>query len=708
MRIALALTTGLLLCILYVETQHGAPEPALNLAISTHGGLTATVGLGIDQPLRSFRVVQAGNTTTYINGAYRIQIRESSVQARSSIRVRVEQLSGEPFTVNNFSLAVRVPRNPIQGIWLSSAVANSQNVMAADATHSIDEIVDANYGIPYIGAVSYNLGNAFAMGLGRQDLPVSITGRPSDKNYYDFRMQSLAGTTAKVFDERFYISADNTMSWFQAAEDYADWADELNRYQPFPISPRAYEPVYDAWYWSGDQVDDRLYRQTAQLASEIGFGSYLADSGWDAPAGEYDKWLSGKTGDYNPPPDKFGNLSATFDAIRSEEKLGVTLWLQPFAVGRASSRYRSTRNIHIHIPPGNNNAVGWIGLTYPPFALPLGPALETVNLCPRVAATQTYLKNLFTEMEGKYKPQGYWLDFIDGMATHCVAPHSHRDALFGDGFRKTLDAIKTTILSANPQAVVQFRARYANLNTKPFANVWQTEDSPGDFDAMRLSSMRLRPFSKGVVFASDQLYWPDTADEVTVAKFIVTSVMTGVPAFGPTLIYSPPSTLAMMKAWLGFYRQHLLDLTAGRFSPFGQLKIPNHKIEAEGRTFAYIRNLDFPELSAEGKTIYIVNASDADHFSGKVRGPIGVTTYSVKVFNRYLDKELNQMTVTTDARAVLNLNIGVEQGGLIVVSAMPNKDALTLEDPDGSLLEENVSPEIREPVPGGRVRIHPR
>jgi hypothetical protein len=665
MRFYLAVATAILLTFIYAGIHLGAPEPGLNLSVLTKGGLTANIVLAIDED----------------PNLYRTQVSESSTQPGSVIRVRVERLSGEPFRVGNFSITVRVPRGSIQGIWYPSASPASNNVMAADSSHSIDDIADANYGIPYVGAASYNLSNAFAMGLGRQDLAVSIGGKALG-NYYEFRLQALTGRTEKVFDEQFYVSADTSMTWFQTAQNYADWVDSLNKYKPFPVSSRAYEPLYDTWYWSGDRVDDRTYAETALLAAEAGFGTFLADAGWDAPAGEYEKWLSGKTGDYNPPPDKFGNLPATFDEIRTEQKLGVNLWLQPFAVGRASTRYRTTRNIHIQIPSAGNVGLGWMGLTYSPFALPLGQNLETVNLCPRLRSTQTYLKNLFSEMEGKYKPQGYWLDFIDGLATYCVAPHAHSDAQFGDGFRKTLDIIKTTILSTNPDAVVQFRARYANLNTKSFANVWQAGDSPGDFDGMRLNSMRLRPFSKGVVFAADQMYWPDSTDEVSVSRFIMTSVMTGVPAFGPTLIYSPPSTLSLLKSWLAFYREHQVDLANGRFSPFGQLKVPNHKIETRDRTFAYIRNLDFAELPADGRAIFIMNASDADHFSGKVRGALGVTMYRLKVLNRYLEAEPNEMTVTTDARALLNLNIGVERGGMIVLTAVEDSQPVTADPGD--------------------------
>jgi alpha-galactosidase len=610
-----------------------------------------------------------GTTTRYSSGRYQIQVSESLQSRGSVIRVVVTTSSHQPFWMTSFSVMARVPRESIHGVWFPSAVPSGNNIMTADGDHSVSGFSGANYGVPYIAGASANLSNAFAMGLRRQDLPVSITGRPSGSDY-QFRLTATALRNISVFEESFYVSDNPSASWFEAASDYADWVDLLNGYQQFPISENAYEPVYDTWYWSRDHVDDRLYMETARLAKEAGFGLYLADSGWDAPTGEYDKWLGGRTGDYSPPPDKFGTLPATFSAIRSEENLGVDLWLQPFAVGRESSRYARTRDLHIQIPATQNPLLGWAGLTFAPLALPLGQNLETVNLCPRMAATQTYIQSLFVEMGRRYRPDGYWIDFLDGMANYCVAPHAHGTEQFGEGLNRSLATMKRTILSLNPRATVHFRAPYANLNTKSYASIWQSEDSPGDFDQMRQSSIRMRPFSKGVVMASDQLYWPETTDEVQASKFIVTSVMAGVPAFGANLGNLAPSTMEILKAWLAFYREHKTELVDGRFSPFGELTQPNHKIEASDQTFAYIRNLDFPELAAAGKTIFLVNATDGDRITGRVRGRAGLRNYQVQVFNRFLDAEPNELRLRTDRNGFLNLNVGVQQGGLAVLKAI--------------------------------------
>jgi hypothetical protein len=494
------------------------------------------------------------------------------------------------------------------------------------------------------------------------------------------------------FDEVFYLSNDNSLSWFDTAANYADWVDGVTGYEQFPVNDRAYDPLYDTWYWSADRVDQGLYLETAKLAGEAGIPTFLADSGWDAPTGEYDKWLAGRTGDYNPPPGQFPDLAGTLNSIRNEYGLNVELWLQPFAVGRASSRYPRTRFQHIHVP-WQNTFPGWTGLTHAPFALPIRQDLETVNLCPRVTGTHAYLRSLFAEVSAKYTPDGYWIDFLDGLSSYCSAPHKHNVGLFGDGLNQALQAMKTAILEANPNAVVRFRAPYANLNTKRYASVWQSQDSPGDFDRMRMNALRLRPFSNGVVFASDQTYWKEITDPATASKFIITSLMVGVPAFGPDLIRMTPDVQRLLRAWVEFYKENRIDLVNGRFVPFGQLAMPNHKIEGETSTFVYVRN-NFPELIAEGQTIFIMNVTNGNQVVTRLRGPAGVGIYSVTVMNRFLGVEQGPIVVGADRSGIVNLNVSVEQGGMIHLTPLEIPDPTPSPD-DGNPVETDLPTQLK-------------
>ena len=424
-------------------------------------------------------------------------------------------------------------------------------------------------------------------------------------------------------------------------------------------------PVYDTWYWSQDQVDDSLYLQTGEAASAAGLGIFLADSGWDAPTGEYNKWLAGSTGNYMPPPEKFRDLSSTFDTLRSAFNLKVQLWLQPFAVGRTSTRYPQTQALHTQVTKPSNSA------SLAPFELPHGPnTLEDVNLCPQMAATHQYLRGLFTEMASAYRPDGYWLDFIDGIPPICVAPHRHDFDTFGDGLRGALSAIRDTILDNDPDAIVHFRAQYANLNNKPFSNVWQPFDSPNNFDRMRLDALRLRPFSKGVVFAADELYWPETVNDATVARFVMTDVMTGVPSIGANLVDSRPSSIEIIKNWMSFYKKYQADLTTGEFRPLGSFRVPNHRIESQNRMFVYIRSkgrVRFPVSSQ--KEIFLMNGSDLSRINGSI-SVSAISRYDMQAYNRYLQPQGASTEIISNSQGMLDLSAVVQRGGMLVLKPL--------------------------------------
>lgn len=641
----------------------GSSQGSLDITIYVGGGFAAHLGISTPVTGGEFRRENRSNASVWVNDLYEIRVTQNLRKGVSYLRLHMESISRSSLPVQGISLRVLVPSNGIDGFWTPSGRLSNDALISAEAGKPFTTYSAANYGIPYIAAATASGDNSLAMGLLEQDLPVEIRATPVRNNFTELSLSAELSVSGSTLDQQFFVSSDGSYGWFDIAETYADWVDAGTKYSAFPISSRAYEPVYDTWYWSQDEVDERLYLETAEAASEAGLGTFLADSGWEAPAGEYSKWLLGRTGDYTPPPEKFTDLAETFDALRSQFHLQVQLWLQPFAVGRASTRYRQTRAMHIEIPRTASSAA------LAPFSLPLtAGALEDVNLCPRVSSTHQYLKDLFSEMSTTYHPEAYWLDFIDGMPTQCIAPHQHSFKSFGAGLREALNTIRSTIQSLEQNPVIQFRAQYANLNNKPFANVWQPFDSPNNFDRMRLDTLRLRAFSKGVVFASDQLYWPSDADDATVSRFVMTAVMSGVPSIGANLVDSRPSSVEIMKNWMGFYRKYKKDLTAGQFRPFGPFRAPNHKIQSDDRLFAYIRSNNRVALSGGAKKeIFLLNASDRRRVSAAIPVlPEGM--YEVQAFNRYVRPEGAVMNLVPNLQNVLDINAVVERGGFLVLT----------------------------------------
>jgi hypothetical protein len=639
----------------------------IRLSVPLQNGLQAQFDVSVEKAGGDFALQKLDDSTTYTytNEYYRIQIQDKS-QTSSAIGFRMETHSGEPFGLRTLSLTTEVARNMMDGVWAPSHLGTT-SIMAAEPDEHFFTVSDANYGIPYIAAATASGRNVFALGLLRQDLSVRLNSRPGTEGNQVLQIIQTTPLWDSTVEEAFFLTENPALNWFDVARQYADWVDAGTAYQPFPVSEGCFRPLYDTWYWSRDAVNDQLYADVSRVAADIGMGSFLADSGWDARTGDYDLALAGSTGDYQPPIDKFPDIGATFNFMRSIHKLALHLWLQPFAVGRESVRYVGTHDLHIATAM-ENDETGWAGNIDWPFSMPGSDGLmENMNLCPRRAATGTYLRELFSEMEAKYHPDGYWLDAMDLMPTMCAASHRHDYRLFGEGFRAALDAIGSTVLAHNPAAVVQMRYPYANLHTKPYANVWQTPDSPGNPDQMHLLALKLRPFSNGVVFASDQLYWPSSASEAESAKAAMTSVLVGVPSIGVDLITAPASTIRLLQTWMEFYKTYRSDLTTGSFRVFGSFRTPNHAIDSESRTFAFIRYPNSDVLLAQDKEqIFAFNATADRHLTMQIQGDAN-REYIVTELDRWLAPH-NQTAILTDESGLLYIDSAVDEGAGVLIT----------------------------------------
>jgi hypothetical protein len=656
-------TRLVLLCLLLLAVE-GNPQssvPSIAIPVYLASGVSGDISLSLQTINTPFKIDSAGDATTLtlINDQYRIGISQNSSPAHTVFHVELQSLSGQPIELNEMSLQLRFARGNVDGIWSPGIQALEGQLPSADAATPVIGGAHPNSGVPYFASASASGQNVLSEGILRQDSDVYFYGYPAPStNEYVFRLWIPIVRVGSDITEDFYVSDDTTRNWFDAAQEYSDWVEATNGYQPFPVNPKCYEPLYDTWYWSLDHVDAQLYTEAAGVASSVGMGLFDVDSGWDSPPGNLDKGLYGQTGDYTPPTDEFPNINDTFNTFRTQDQLGYVMWLQPFAVGELSKRYPATKNLHIVTPAIPSQGVD---------------AALDVHLDPRTGATQDYLKSLFTEIATNYKPDGFWIDFIEQIPIFCIANHPHDYATFGEGLRAAFESIRSAILQNVANPVVFNRSTYANLNNKPYANVWQPNDSPGDFDLMRTRALQMRPFSRGVAFASDEMFWPDTADDASVAKFVMTTVMVGAPALGGDIVHTSETVRAVVAAWIGFYRKYQSDLNNGQFEPFGTFRVPNHKIENANRTFAYLRNLDVDVLSAQGtQEIYLLNATDFDNIQLKVHPPSAVP-YSAKILDRFLNLQDEISPIQPGSDGTLNLDLFVEQGGAVLLTPITSQ-----------------------------------
>ena len=656
----------LLLMVSCVVLLHSRSSPQI-LSVRLENGVLMNVSLQLSPPVKAWDLE---GQNEYFGGGYHLSLEERNEAAGSRVKVVLARDDQQKFTVQDFHAGWELTDPDLYAIWTYNHVPTQHQNYRALATESFSDLTTPNSGIPYALAANREGKNLLAIGVRSQNRVINLQGHPLESGGYQFSLDTRLPFDADRFEEVIYTDT-TPENWFSATRHYADWVDQEQGYEPFPVVPACYYPMYDLWYWAFDNTNQGLYWTTVTRARQLGFQSYLFDAGWESHPGEFSKWLAGSVGDYTHPEDKLPGFPGFLQYVQDRLRMNVVLWMSPYAIGRDSIYYRKTSRSHVLFDRSNTEYNG--GLEFAPMTLRLGRRYdENVNLCPRNSGTREHLKSLFERVSADYRPNGYWLDFQETIPFLCESFHSHRGD-FGQGFNLTQDTIKQTVLSAVDRPTVELRFPVANLNNKPFANIWQSIDSPGDFDTMRLCSMMMRPFSRGVVMGTDEMYWPADADPATVSKFTATTVLSGVPAIGANFELAPRFHSNIVRAWLRFYKAYQSDLTDGDFLPFGDFAFPNHRIESPETAFVYLRKIEPPAeipLTGQPGTIYLVNCTDGEEILALFPN-LEASEYQLLILNELL-RTTSEQTIRLDRFTTLRTT--VPQGHTIKLTRVSEQD----------------------------------
>jgi hypothetical protein len=584
----------------------------------------------------------SGDKTSWQCSDYSLDVEVSRVQGGYGLAFQLNRAGGAPFVLYDYGAHVSVPYAHGDAVWSYNRLA-TRDIMETSLGNPVTYQTAPNLGVPFVALVDGSGISQLSMGLMSQDHVVSIEGDLSgDSAEYGFSIKRVDTQQTNQLGDAFFISRTQD-TWFNQAKAYASAVDARRGYVPLNIPPAASNPTYDSWYWTADNVNQSLVWRLAQISCSLGFKSYLFDSGWDTHAGQYAKWLDGSTGDYSPPVESFRNFPALLDKIRNQLGMRVMLWMQQYALGRESVYYPQLAS----------------ALSY--WADPVTGALqETPALCPRVLGTGQHMVDLFDRIMNDYQPDGLWFDWQEYIPLVCSAPHQHDYSSFGEGYNSTQQAVLNTVVQHNPDVFMEMRWPFANLNNKPYIQMWQPVDSPGDFEAMRLRALNMRAFSSGILTGTDEMYWDPALSDTDASRFMSTVVFTGVPYFGPNLLAASSSQKEMLSAWLRFYEAHQKDLIEGEFEPYGNPNHPDQIIEGSRETFIYYGNgYNSVRLTKPNERIYIVNASQSQGIDLNLTG-IKPGHYIAVVSDLQLaDRRTSQFSAPTDnARLAIDLPVG--------------------------------------------------
>ncbi len=314
------------------------------------------------------------------------------------------------------------------------------------------------------------------------------------------------------------------------------------RPQGLPRFPAdAWKPVYCTWYAAHAWLTNDFLDANARLAAELGCGTFIVDDGWC-----YDELKRVTPETIGPWYDDIGDWELSekklpdFRAhVERAQALGLRylLWVAPYFCFKNSRFYKS-------LPPKDRD----IATAYGTFVY---------NVANRKLSDDVLAR--LTRLVRDYGLDGLKVDFLDILAPNPAKPIG-RPSL--DFIRQLAAAIRR---EAGPDALIEFRQRYATPQMLDFGTQFRAGDVPFDYlrNISKLTAIRVL-LGDGVPIHADPLYWAPDDSAVTVARHLIAS-LAAVPMLSMDLRKLPKTHRAVVAHYLAFYREHHAVFSKGHW-----------------------------------------------------------------------------------------------------------------------------------------------
>ena len=314
------------------------------------------------------------------------------------------------------------------------------------------------------------------------------------------------------------------------------------RPQGMPAFPKdAFKPVYCTWYAAHAWLTNDFLDANARLAAELGCGTFIVDDGWC-----YDELKRVTPETIGPWYDDIGDwelsekkLPDFRSHVRLAQALGLRylLWVAPYFCFKNSRFYKS-------LPPEKRD----IACPYGTFVYDVTDKRLNRSVLGRM---RRIVRNLGLD--------GLKVDFLDIIPGNPDKPIGCHSAEF---IRQLAETIRE---EAGPDALIEFRQRYATPQMLDFATQFRAGDAPFDYlvNLSRLAVIRVL-LGDGVPIHADPLYWAKDEGDVTVARHMIAS-LSAVPMLSMDLRELSETHRRIVAHYLEFYRAHLDVFSKGRW-----------------------------------------------------------------------------------------------------------------------------------------------
>ena len=335
-------------------------------------------------------------------------------------------------------------------------------------------------------------------------------------------------------------------TWFHALRRYTNLCKRFHKVR-HPTTRRALDPTWCTWTaWCSDRLCDQTVLENARIARDLGIRSVILDDGWFGPGLDTDDRPL-NIGDYYPDPTKLPDLKGL---VRRLHELGsdVLLWYAPTCISPDSSTFEGLAD---HVMEWQSAKV-------------LAPN-GFYNLCPCNPEVRAHVRREIVRMLKDYDVDGFKVDLYNTLpATPCDADHDHDHGSVIEGMHQLMREIWRALRRVRPEGLMELKQNYGNVLAAQYGTMVRAGDTAYDADTNLLRCAYIQAYAP--VTHNDYLACSVHDRPGDVATMMIKQITGGVPTFSLDLTKQPAENLAVIKAWLDFYRSHL-RLLSGRRAP---------------------------------------------------------------------------------------------------------------------------------------------
>ena len=533
--------------------------------------------------------------------------------------LRIGFSGNHPLKLQNLTLECSASTAEVHGIYFGG---DPHLEMGYLPHGKLDKQVAAHRGVPLISLIDRVGNNRCSMGFLGQQLETQMTAQLSEMDVsYHIRIVRPIATNSAGAETYFELPAGHfeefivdrsVRSWIDVVRDYGMLAKQFSKIDPWPAPAHSFDPVFCTWTAIHHDVSESWCRDTARLAADIGFRTWITDDGWHHDGGEFGNYDD--VGEWQPSIRKFPDFA---NHVKEIQELGFRylLWVAPFMLGTANKEIDRTGLV---LQPGH-------------------PGANFEMLDPMQPEVSNHVRQMLDRLQLRYNLDGFKLDFIDAVSAQKVMPGGRS---VGFAISAAIEQALSDIRSRRPDLLIEFRNSYANLAMQNFANLYRSSDLPVNFFLNRWQATMLRILNPGRAVVTDPMLWPKDDSIENVAVHLINGI-SAVPMVSIDLTTYPKQHLEVLRHWIGYYSSRKETLAFGEFAPHLRgTKLPLTYFRDQYREIIALYD-EVPVRIGHQRRVDLLNASPSESI---LLASATVQNYLARVFgptgDLVLEKEL--------------------------------------------------------------------